>query len=403
MLLQPLILVHLSGILFFALLFYTFIPGIGAFAIRSSWRKFRHSLAESAIYTPLDYRELRKAEAESSAEKRRYRFFGHLQAMQGDNTIWVSDGKVSVSADLERVFVYVLSEESSWVESGYTEYPVQPPRKVLWEKISSLPEYTQIFLSGELEWRDKRGVFKNSAEHPLLVIIYEGEPQNVLIRAAWSGRQKNEYWNSLTPGSLTLGSFSLFIYFYILMSFPKLLLPAIIALSFSLIPVVPLFPPAVLFYYYYRGFWKRGRVLRAQRDLIRVPLMHFHHQEEIFDTNSMLRQAALLKTGERYLMTKFQGLEEMTSQADDRSIHFIQPSLPPKLIGHKYYLFSNEELQRPSDPMAEMIAVPGSPFLLVAECEKRAGRYELLGLSILAVGIGITELLVFVLFSFLLV
>src|SRR6056297_1940873 len=302
MLLQPLILLHLSGILFFALLFYAFIPGIGAFAIRRSWRRFRHSLTASATYTPLDYRELRKAEAESRVEERKYRFFGHLQAMQGDNTIWVSDGKVSVSADLERVFVYILSEESTWVESGYREYPVNPPRKVLWEKISSLPEYTQIFLSGELEWRDNRGVFKNSTEHPLLVIIYEGEPHDVLIRAVWSGRQKNEYWNSFTPGSLTLGSFSLFIYFYILMSFPKLLLPAIIALSLSLIPVVPLFPPAVLFYYYYRDFWKRGRVLRDQRDLIRVPLMHFHHQEESSETISMLRQVALLKTGERYLM-----------------------------------------------------------------------------------------------------
>lgn len=403
MLLQPLILLHLLGILFFALLFYIFIPGIGAFAIRRSWRKFRRSLTESATYTPLNYRELRNAENEGSAEERKYRFFGHLQAMQGDNTIWVSDGKVSVSADLERVFVYILSEESSQVESGYREYPVQPPRKVLWEKISSLPEYTQVFLSGELEWRDKRGVFRNSAEHPLLVLIYEGKPQNVLIRAAWSGRQKNEYWNSLTPGSLTLGSFSLFIYFYILMSFPKLLLPAVIALSLSLIPVLPLFPPAVLFYYYYRTFWKRGRVLRAQRDLIRVPLMHFYHQEESSETYSMLRQVALLPTGERYLMRRFQSLEEMTSQADNISIHFIQPSLPWKLIGYMYYLFSNEELQRPSDPMAEMIAVPGSPFLLVAECEKRAVRYELLGLSILAVGIGITELLVFVLFSFLLV
>lgn len=403
MLLQPLILLHLSGILFFALLFYALIPGIGAFAIRSSWRNFRRRLTESAIYTPLDYRELRKAETESGAEERRYRFFGHLQAMQGDNTIWVSDGKVSVSADLERVFVYVLSEESSWVESEYREHPVQPPRKVLWEKISSLPEYTQIFLSGELEWQDKRGVFKNSAEQPLLVIIYEGEPQNVLIRAAWSGRQKNEYWNSLTPGSLTLGSFSLFIYFYILMSFPKLLFPAIIALSLSLSPVLPLFPPAVLFYYYYRVFWKRGRVLRAQRDLIRVPLMHFHHQEGSFGTNSSVRQTAFLKTGERYLMTRFRNLEEMRSQVDTKAIHFIQPSLPPRLIGPRYYLFSNEELQRPSDPMAEMIAVPGSPFLLVAECEKRAVRYEVLGLSILAVGIGITELLVFVLFTILLV
>ncbi len=397
MVLQPKILVQLSGIMCIAALFYLCIPGIGAFYIRSTWRKFRKLLTKSALCSPLTYYELRKAEKESRPDNRMYRFFGHLQAMQGDNIVWVSDGKVSVSANLERVFVYVLSAHNPWNESGFKEYPVQPPRRVLWEKISSLPEYTQIFISGELYWEDKHGVFANTSDNPLLVIIYEGEKSNLLIRATWSGRQKNEYWNPFTPGSLALGSFSLFIYFYVLLSFPQLLFPAVIALSLSLLPVIPFLPPAVIFYYYYRQFWKKGRVLRAQRDLIRVPLIHFD------ENRSSLQQSTKLKTGETYTMRRFPEIQELSSEVDIESMHFVQPALPESMISREYYLFSNEKLQRPSDPLAEIMVVPGKPFLLVAECEKRAVKYELLSLSILAVGIAITELIVFIFFSYILV
>ena len=397
MVLQPQILMHLSGIILLALLFYILIPGIGAFYIRSSWRKFRRLLTESAAYCPLGYRELREVSRSSAPESRLYRFFGQLQAMQGDNTIWISDGKVSISASLAHVPVYILSSQSSWFESGFREYPVQPPRKVVWEKISSLPEYTNIFLSGSLEWEQNRGVFKNTVEHPLLVIIYEGEAHDMLIRAAWSGRQKNEYWNPFTPGALALGSFSLFIYFYILLRFPQQLLPAIVAISLSVVPLVPFLPPAVLFYYYYRGFWKRGRVLRAQRDLIRMPLIHFD------ENRSTLRQSVRLKSGEKYIMRRFQSLEKLHEVVDTALTHFIQPALPAHLINTEYYIFSNEELRRPRDPMAEFITVPGSPFQLVAECERRAMQYELFGLFILAAGIALTELLVFLFFTYVLV
>ena len=36
-------------------------------------------------------------------------------------------------------------------------------------------------------------------------------------------------------------------------------------------PIAPFLPPAVGFYYLYRKYWMRGRVLRAQRDIIRLP------------------------------------------------------------------------------------------------------------------------------------
>ncbi|MFW5711475.1 MAG: hypothetical protein ACOC2R_04655 [Spirochaetota bacterium] len=397
MVLQPQILLHLTGILLTALLFYLLIPGIGAFYIRSSWRRFRRLLTESATYPSLDYRELRRVERSARSEPSLYRMFGHLQAMQGDNTIWISNGKVSVCADLEHVPVHVLSSQSSWFESGFREYPLQPPRKVLWEKISSLPEYTSIFLSGMVEWDQNHGVYRSSAAQPLLVIIYEGDAHDMLLKAAWSGRQKNEYWNPFTPGSLVLGSFSLFIYFYILQGYPQQLLPALIAISLSVVPLVPLLPPAVLFYYYYRGLWKQGRVLRAQRDLIRLPLIHFD------EDSSNLRQSTVLKTGERYLMRHFTNLEQLKAAVDTASAHFIQPALPERFVGNEYYLFSNDQLQRPNDPMAEFIIVPGSPFQLVAECEKRAVKYELLGLSILGLGVGVTELLVFFFFTYVLV
>ena len=102
-------------------------------------------------------------------------------------------------------------------------------------------------------------------------------------------------------------------------------------------------------------------------------------------------------------MRHFPNLQQLKEATDTSVAHFIQPALPNQLVGNEYYLFSNDQLQRPIDPMAEFIIVPGRPFQLVAECEKRAMQYELLGLSILGLGIGITELLVFFFFTYVLV
>ncbi|MGC9312690.1 MAG: hypothetical protein ACP5IA_08340 [Sediminispirochaetaceae bacterium] len=394
MVLQPKIIYHLAGIFSLALVFYLLIPGIGAFRIRNTWRNFRALLLRAALLPPVRYKDVRSIDAAPGEQRRSCRFFGRLQAMQEDNTVWLSDGEVSLLADLSQVYVYILSFNTPITPDSWSRYPAQPPQRVKWEKISSLPEETKIFISGGLVFKDGHAVFVDTPDDPLCVLIYEWQDSEVLLQGAWNGRQKNEYWNSATPGSLTLGFFSLFIYFYILMRFPPLMLPALLALSLSCIPFAPLLPPGIIAYYFYRRFWQQGRVLRAQRDILRLPLVFFSQQDE-----AEAERSITLSGGEVYAMRQVV-CDEIPAGAP---VHWIVPAVPSTGRANDCVFFGSEgpAFERPMDPMAEAIAVPGDPFLLSRRCQVYAMRKEILGLLILLGGIGITEFMLFVLFSYL--
>lgn len=287
MVLQPEIWYHIAGIFILTAVFYLLIPGLGAFHIRASWRRFRALLLESKSCPHLSYPTLRQLSDEQTSggigqaaggcsedtDGCSFHFYGSLQAMQGDTEIWLTDGHVTVRADLKKVFVYMLPPVSMPEEDTGDHYPTDTPRRVRWEQISSLPEHTRIFISGRLFFSEGQFVFRDSADHPLLAVIYEGEEKGLLVRATWSGRQKNEYWNAYTPGSISLGSFALFGYSYILFRNAHFLFPAVLSVIFALLPISVFFPPGVIFYYFYRRFWKHGRVLRARRDLIRLSVV----------------------------------------------------------------------------------------------------------------------------------
>lgn len=394
MVFQPQIILHLGLIGLLAAVFYLFIPGIGAFHIRGTWRKFRVLLIQSARTPSLTYKAVRSLEKTYEREDERgFRFFCRLQALQGNSIAWVTDEHVTVMADLENVYIYLLSFHTPLSDKIWEKYPAEPPRRVLWEKISSLPEYTKIFISGRLHRENGRLIFKDSPEHPLLVIIYEGDERDLLIRGVWSGRQKNEYWNSLTPGALSLGAFSLFVYFYILLRFPSLLFPAILALTLAVFPLTPFLPPGVLGFYYYRQFWKQGRVLRAQRDLIRMPMVFFRDTAD-----SSNQRSALLPNGENYEMRALPN-EYLSSL---NQFHKIVPRLPLSK-SKQWHVFCSGQADRirPLDPMAEALLVPGEPYSVARNCEKQAVKYEVSGLLIMAAGVGVTEILMFVIFSYL--
>lgn len=270
MVLQLEIWYRIAGIFIFASVFYLLIPGLGAFHIRASWRRFRALLLKSTSYPPLSYTAVRQLSGGQAASGSSFHFYGSLQAMQGDSEIWLTNGSVTVRVDLEKVFVYMLPSISMPEENSEDQYPTDTPRRMRWEQISSLPEHTRIFISGRLFLSGGHFVFRDSDDQPLLAVIYEGEDRDLLVRATWSGRQKNEYWNAYTPGSISLGSFALFGYSYILFRNAHFLFPAVLSVILAILPISVFFPPGVIFYYLYRRFWKHGRVLRARRDLIRL-------------------------------------------------------------------------------------------------------------------------------------
>ncbi len=338
MVLQPEFIYHTGSILILAGLCFLFFPGLGAFHIRGSWRRFRALLLKAASLPSLTYplmRELRDKDGGGGAD---FHFFGRLQAMQRDTEIWLTNGTVTVLADLQKVYVHMLSFDTTPITESWEQYHEESHRRMRWKQVSSLPEYTKVFISGRLFWKDGHAVFLDTPESPLLVVIYEGDDRNLLIHATWSGRQKNEYWNAYTPGSVALGSFALFSYFYLLLRNLEFIFPVLLSVTLALLPIAVFLPPGIIFYFFYRRLWIRGRVLRAKRDLVRL------------------------------------------SEVDEAS---------------------KELFETAGGYPAECLGGDGNASAVSRLCEKKAFLFEGLAVLILGSGLAVTEMVLFVLFSYL--
>ncbi len=377
MILQVLVYKHLIFIILLSVLFYLIIPGIGAFIVRKKWRNFRKTIISSVSYPILDYKAVNSG---ISGKGDQFRFFGALQALQGETGIWLSDDDISIRVDLLNVPIYILPS-SPYLSGplGDTDYPEETPQVTKWDRIFSLPEGTKMFVAGKLIKKNGDPIFMNTDEKKLFIVIYDCSDLAFFSHAIWTGRQRNEYWNPSTPGSLTVGSFTLFIYFYILLQIPYMQFPAGASLLLSLIPIILFAPPGLLFYYLYRYLWKRARKFRAERDLVKLPLSFF--------PNGCLEKGYCSVP----LSPKIQYFMEKLSEFRIEDIHTDNLILrKTSLPGKDYFLFlvkdshGNPAEEFP-DPMAENVIIPGNPVFLSIKSEKYARKLEILsGISILA-------------------
>jgi hypothetical protein len=281
--------------------------------------------------------------------------------------------------------------------------PDEEPEKISWNKIFSLPEGTKILISGSLFKEEGRPVFRSGKNRPLTVVIYDGPEETILRRSIWTGRQKNEYWNMITPGSITAGSFSLFIQTYILFRTPMLRFQALVALTASLLPVIVFVPPGILFFFLYRRLWRRGRILRAERDLLQLPLRFFP------DPGDHSYQETSLPDGETIAMLRVSNSGKLPLHAVEGRIKMRKSVLLEqygKPDSQDYYIFGSpvqqgdtSMVEKPGDPMAEFLIIPGNPASLSAECARRAHLFELAAVAVFSIGLAMNISLVFFLLS----
>ncbi len=325
-----------------------------------------------------------------------YRFFGSLQAVQDEHRIWLSDGNISVNVDLEGGPVYILPPivEGELFNTNYYHQD-NSPRKTYWNRVFSLPEGTRFFVSGQFVHENGKSFFTKTKETPLAVVIYDCEDSVFFSHAVLSGRQRNEYWNALTPGSLTIGSFTLFIYFYLLIQMPYMRFAAVTAVTFSLVPIMPFLPPGVVFYYIYRNYWKRARILRAERDILLIPVNFFSKVMD-FQEDSSVTLASGLKYGCFVRRTRDEAFGVFENAVErDLSLKKIRNDQD------KFYIFGLLSVKG-KDYMAETLVVPGNPNELSLHATKKARKYEII--SILSFGIGFfMNLLIFLTFLTLIV
>jgi hypothetical protein len=202
-----------------------------------------------------------------------------LEAIQEDDVIWLRNGEVALSADMKGQKVFLLPSQAA---SGGADddddvslLSEETPRVVAWEKVRSLPEGIHVLVAGTLHIKRGKGVFRSGKKGDLLVIFYDGDNASLLKRAVWHGRQRNEYWNLFTGASLGAGFLTGMILSYFFLSPPVSRMPAVLSIIMSLIPLIPVLPPGLVFFVGYRKLWRRGRFLRAERDILNLPGSRF--------------------------------------------------------------------------------------------------------------------------------
>jgi hypothetical protein len=221
-----------------------------------------------------------------------YRFTGGFESVTDGHTLWIRSDTLTIPVALANAKTYVLPMQEGSPESF--DPSEEAPERIRWDRVSALAEGAKVFVGGSLVLQDERWTFVSTKETPLLVIFYDGSDRSLSIRAIRSGRDRNEYWNAVTPYALIAGALCLISIAASFLFRPAFRLTVITALVAVFIPFFPMLPPGVLFTVVYRRLWWRARIFRAYRDLARLPLRYLPAGKEF----------CILSGEERYLVIR---------------------------------------------------------------------------------------------------
>ena len=248
-----------------AFVMFLLLPGLGGLRARARWMEFRDRIKKSALYPRVVFHP-----GDGDGPLGPHRLIGRIEALQGDDSLWIRGDGVTVRALMSGAEIYLLPSDGSEIPDSRAlleeRLPEDHPLPLPWKRITSLQEGSRVYVIGFLEIRDGMLGMYGSREVPLLVLLFDGE--DIVPRAVWAGRQRNEYWNPFTPWAVLAGSMSLFLLATSTFIESQASLTARILLVSSFAPVIPFLPPGLAFFFIYLTNWRRALFLRAERDLL---------------------------------------------------------------------------------------------------------------------------------------
>jgi hypothetical protein len=329
-----------------------------------------------------------------------FRFIGGFESVTGGHTLWIRGENLTIPAALAGAQTYLLPMQEGGGGLAAYDPSVEAPERIRWDRVSSLTGEAKVFVGGKLTLREDRWTFVSTKENPLLVIFYDGPDRSLTLRAIRAGRNRNEYWNAVTPYALAMGAFcELFIAFSFL-SRPAFRLTVITSLVALFIPVMPVIGPGILFTGIYKRLWLRARIFRSYRDLVRLPLKYLPRGEG----------SCTLPDGEKYGVVR---LCEFSGEMREKIPLLIPEAEKRKkedwrLFGVPQELPSGGSSQAggllpaaPRDVFATFGAIPGNPETLARHYTAGAYILEIVSWLVLLGGISLNvffiELIVFLL------
>ena len=151
----------------------------------------------------------------------------------------------------------------------------------------------------------------------------------------------------------------------------------------------------------FRNYWHRARMLRAERDLVLLPMWLFLSRQG--DDGDY--QPEVLPEGSAYSFYAANSNIENVSKRCSHDIKIRVPSFiprPSRSEMHSYYLFgvpvpAGEDLVyiSPADPMGEYILIPDNPRKLSEQCSVSARKFEYISVFAFTAGLGTNLFLIF--------
>jgi hypothetical protein len=411
-------------IIILAVFWYGMVPVAGAFSLRRAWRTFRRFFNELRQKPYLDYAAYCRGEGGV------YRFIGGFESVTDGHTLWIRGDELTVPVALNGAQTYVLPMpgSSDSAQSGGSPAEAgedagqkatagdrvkktgtgkgdihesfdpgkETPQKIRWEQVTSLTEGAKVFVGGTLIPQKDRLTFVADRGKPLLVIFYDGPDRSLSTMAIRAGREDNEYWNHITPYAFLLGVFSQIIMVLKYIHRPAFRLTVMTALAALFTPLYTLFPPGCVFTIIYRRLWWQGRVYRAYRDLVSLPL-NYTPERRVSDL------PVRLPDGELYGGVYYRELpEDIHIKIENGEIPLLIPEIGVKRnkavqerdSAQDWYIFgaleNREEKGLPAPPrdvLATYGAIPGNPEFLARYFTVKAYVLEIISWVLLLTGI----------------
>jgi hypothetical protein len=352
-----------------ALTFYLIFPFLGALSTRKRWRTFRRRIIASSYVTVYPEKP-RGPGGAADPDDGVYRFFGELEALEDRDTIWLSDGSHRVRVDLSDIRIFVLPAHNLEDRDPMAD---NSPTVTRWKNLGSLPEGTEFFVFGRLDAGTLVPAFRDADDCPLLVVIHDMPREMFLSRAIRTGRQRNEFWNSISPYSLLSGVMVQLLLILSLLQRDANSTLLFIMVPLALLPGIILAPPGVFLYFLYRNAWRRGRKYREERDLLRLP---FRYRDNI------------LPDGGRYLPQNSEGLPADFLDDGDLRFRHVMAEDPSETEIWSYHAHGSD------DPFAEQVYIKGDPARLAEISQHRAVLLEYRSLFFFALGVGVNVLII---------
>ena len=262
-----------------AILWYGFIPLVGAVIKRYKWYVFRKRFNELSRCPMLNYHYYRQQGKtdESRDAPAVFHFTGGIESITDDQTLWIRSDDLTIPVSLINAQTYLLPMQKDDGPAEIFDPGAEAPEKIRWERVCALAEGARVFAGGLVACQDGRWGFVSTKEIPLIVIFYDGPGESLATMVIRAGRQRTDYWNALTPYSLIMGALCLILMAVQFIPRPAFRLTVIASCIALFIPLYPIIPPGLLFTVIHRRMVWKSRALRIKSSLTRIQSISRRH------------------------------------------------------------------------------------------------------------------------------